>query len=139
MPTFQTVADVGNEEATIQFLRDLWGCRLERMPDFHEFDYARIDCNGEIDALIEIKNRKENAAKYPTIMLSMTKKIAAKQWEDQGIKCYLVVRIGKGRPRILDINATKPYRIEWGGRHGRNHNEPLAHFSKSNFKALIEE
>jgi hypothetical protein len=132
-PTYQTERDVESEEDTIACLRKSWGLNIERMPDFHEFDYAVVDSKQSVRGLIEIKNRKADASKYPTIILSMSKVIAAKQWSDQGIKCFLVVRVGKGKPRFLEINKTKPSSIQFGGRKGRNHQEPLAHFDKSDF------
>jgi hypothetical protein len=133
MPTYQTDRDAVSEEDTINFLRSKWNCKIERMPDFHEFDYAVINNAGSVKALIEIKNRKADAVKYPTIILSMSKVLAARQWADQGLRCFLVVRVGEGKPRILDINKTKPASIKFGGRDGRNHQEPLAHFDKKDF------
>ena len=106
------------------------------MPDYHEFDYAVINKAGTVKGLVEIKNRKADAAKYPTIILSMSKVIAAKQWNDQGIRCFLAVRVGKGKPRVIDINQTKPADIRFGGRDGRNHQEPLAHYDKKDFKVI---
>lgn len=134
-PVYQTANDVASEESTIDFLRQRMG-KIERMPDFSQFDYAVVNEDSTVRALIEVKNRKADAAKYPTIMISGTKLIAAKQWGDQGLKCYFVVRIGKGRPRILDLNRTIPHKILWGGRDGRNHNEPVMHFHKDQFKAV---
>lgn len=136
MPTYQTQKDVSSEEDTINFLRCKWNCRIERMPDFHEFDYAVINSSGSVRALVEIKNRKADAAKYPTIILSMSKVLAAKQWDDHGIRCFLVVRVGNGKPRMLDINKTEPADIKFGGRDGRNHQEPLAHFDKKDFRII---
>ena len=136
MPTYQTDRDAVSEEDTIAFLRSKWNFRIERMPDFHEFDYAVINNAGCVKGLVEIKNRKANAEKYPTIMLSMSKVLAAKQWADQGLRCFLVIRIGEDKPRILDINKTKPASIKFGGRDGRNHQEPLAHFDKNDFTIL---
>lgn len=134
-PVYQTDDDVASEESTIDFLREKWG-RIERMPDFSEFDYAVINDNSQVRALIEVKNRKSETAKYRTIMISMTKLIAAKQWAEQGLKCFFVVRVGKGRPRMLDLNASLPERIGWGGRAGRNHDEPIAHFTKDQFTSI---
>ena len=136
MPTYQTERDAVSEEDTIAFLRSKWNCKIERMPDFHEFDYAVINNAGSVKALVEIKNRKADAAKYSTIMLSMSKVLAARQWADQGLRCFLVVRVGEGKPRFLDINKTKPASIKFGGRDGRNHQEPLAHFDKKDFTIL---
>lgn len=136
MPTYQTKSDVVSEEETISYLRCKWNCDIERMPDFHEFDYAIINQAGSVKGLVEIKNRKANAASYPTIILSMSKVLAARQWHDQGLRCFLVVRVGKGKPRYLDINQTKPAGIKFGGRDGRNHQEPLAHFDKKDFKII---
>lgn len=136
MPTFQTKKDVASEEDTISFLRHKWGLRIERMPDFHEFDYAVINKAGSVKGLIEIKNRKADAAKYPTIILSMSKVLAAKQWSDQGVRCFFVVRVGNGKPRALEINKTRPANIRFGGRDGRNHQEPLAHYKKEDFKII---
>ena len=82
------------------------------MPDYHEFDYAVINKAGSVKGLVEIKNRKADAAKYPTIILSMSKVIAAKQWNDQGIRCFLAVRVGKGSQSYRHKpNKTSRYKV----------------------------
>jgi len=137
MPVYQTDCDVRSEEATIAFVSAYTGLIAKRMPDFSDFDYAMVDkSTNQVRMMIEIKNRKADAAKYPTIMLSMNKVMAAHEWAAQGIVCKLVVRVGKGVPRWIDINGTLPHSIKWGGRNGRNHDEPVAHYIKDDFEVI---
>lgn len=134
-PVYETSDDRKNEQSTMEYIATKWGCKPEKMPPFSKIDYA-ITRNGVVHAMAEVKNRKAETAKYDTLYISMSKVVEAKQYNDQGLPTFLIVRLGDANPIYIDLARTIPEKITWNGRAGRDAPEPVCHFLWSEFKDL---
>ena len=112
----------------MKVVAEKWGCEPKRMPSFSALDYALIR-DKKVHAMAEIKYRKTS---YPTIMLSLTKLMEAYLYQRMGVKSFFILGLA-GKVSWLDLNGTLPESIEWGGRNGRGHDEPVAMFRLEDF------
>ena len=75
-PLYETQADRDNEAAMADILQRRFDCRLTKMPIKYSLDYMATR-KGSAVAFIEVRQRKNPMAQYPTYMLSMYKMIRA--------------------------------------------------------------
>lgn len=136
-PLYETQADRDNEAAMAGILQRRFDCQLTKMPIKYSLDYMATR-NGSAVAFIEVRQRKNQMAKYPTYMLSMYKMIRAVELTDMtGLPCFLAIQwsdaagICKLPPDNMDIRM--------GGSTRRNDPqdiEPVVHFGIDQFKAI---
>jgi len=92
-PKYETAADLDNEQRVANLLSGS-GYDMYKLPMRYELDFAihdRKDGNS-ICGFAEVKARKVMHDAYPTVMISLSKVLKAKQLTDStGLKCYLLL------------------------------------------------
>lgn len=73
-PIYESLGDVQNETAVKDQLEKIWNVELHKLPESYQLDY--LATRGEEGKMwVEIKCRKIDSGKFPSIILSMHKYI----------------------------------------------------------------
>lgn len=111
-PKYETAADLTNEQHVAGVMDGL-GYGLEKLPVQYRLDFA-IFKDGRCLGFAEVKTRTFEMNKYPTVMISLSKVMAAKSLSDTtGLPCYLIV---KYTDVIARLDFSDPYELRMGGR-----------------------
>jgi len=118
-PIYETAADLANEQSVADII-EADGFELYKLPMRYELDFAVYDFTQrkKIVAFAEVKARRVRHDKYPTVMISLSKVLKARQLtEATGLPCYLLLR-------YLDCLAKLDFAAEFevmkGGRSDRS-------------------
>lgn len=114
-PRYETQADLDNEQMVVEAM-DLRGYKLEKLPLQYRMDFA-IFKQGKCLGFAEVKTRRVNVNAYPSVMISLSKVLAA-QWITNvtGLPSYLIIQYQDAITR-LDLGGE--FEIRMGGRADR--------------------
>lgn len=132
-PYYESPRDLTNENSVSSVLKEK-GLDFVKMPVSYRLDFA-IMRNGKVCGFAEVKTRNNRHDKYPTLMISLGKVMAARQLsEATGTRSILFVKFLDG---LYWCDFASPFNLEIGGRKDRQDNadiEPVAHFAISAFR-----
>ena len=114
-PRYETQADRDNEQRVVDYLATL-GWQFEKIPMQYRMDFA-IFRDGECRGFAELKSRNVFMNTYPSVMISLSKVLAAR-WltEATGLPAYLVVRY---QDALTRLDFSDYYELRMGGRADR--------------------
>ena len=91
-PLYETDADRKREEKTLERIMMHTNAQAIKLSIRDHLDYAMIN-NGQVVALIEIKNRRISRGTYATVMIEYKKAEHARHMSyEAGVPCYLFVQ-----------------------------------------------
>ncbi len=136
-PLYETPDHLRNEATVVMKLQGAWKCTLTKLPRSYRLDHV-IYRNSQIVAAVEIKCRKIKMNQYPTIMISLSKRMEAAWWHSVNkVPTFFVVQFTDA---LAYVDLTEePCSVQQGGRVDRNDpadTEPMAHYSISRMKVL---
>ena len=130
-PIYETQSDIDNETSLVSSLEELWSCEAHKLPRSYQLDYALFKKN-RLVALLETKRRRVDRNKYPSIMVSASKRLAAHQYSDLlGVPALFVIEYDDG-VCFIDFDE-EPDHYAMGGRVDRNDPadmELVCHYNK---------
>jgi hypothetical protein len=132
-PYYENQRDLSNEHLVATILKEK-GIDLVKMPVSYRLDFAILR-KGKVRGFAEVKTRNNRHNKYPTLMISLGKVMAARQLSEvTGTPSFLLVKFLDG---LYWCNFASPFNLEIGGRTDRQDAadiEPVAHFAISAFR-----
>lgn len=135
-PRYETQEDRDNELSVVNALQ-LSGFTLYKLPISYRLDYIMFR-DGKLLGFVEIKTRKHKHDKYPSLMIALSKVMAAKQLATATqTKSVLMVKYDDG---IFGINFQMPHVVSVGGRSDRSDNsdiEPCAFYDIKHLKLIV--
>lgn len=138
---YESENDKENEAEIIQMICNKWGVACRKLPIRYIVDYALFR-DKQLSAFAEVKRRKNDSTKYPTLIISLFKLINASMLFRRADVPFLLVvgwndRIGWWMmPNDFQFDS-----VEWGGRNDRGDSqdmEPVVHIPIRKFKTLGE-
>jgi hypothetical protein len=72
-PTYENAESLKTELEYANKLAKLWDMTAMKLPLKYQLDFAMINTNKDVKALVEIKHRNIPSTKYPTFVLSLSK------------------------------------------------------------------
>ena len=117
MPKYETQDDLDNEKRVANLLAGA-GYELYKLPVRYELDFAIHDRrDGGICGFAEVKARRARHDAYPTVMISLSKVLRAKQLtETTGLPSYLIFLY---QDCLAKLNFAAPFSVQKGGRSDR--------------------
>ena len=113
--------DYEHEEKLARLLEEKWACTMHRQHSLAQFDFI-AHRNGVPVSFVEIRKRRKEMMTYPTVIISMTKLIAAKYQTDiTGLPCFFVVE-WSDKTAYVDLECHKTFSLS-GNNWKRRHNE----------------
>ena len=110
---WESSEDRRNESDVARALEHRWACRLHKLPKSYRLDYL-CTRRGVAVAWVEVKCRTHSSDRYDTLMLSLSKQLAARELTQQtGLPSCLVVRFTDD---IYFAPFSRDYAITMGGR-----------------------
>jgi hypothetical protein len=139
-PKYETSEDLSKEALAIQKFIASFGDAVEfaKLPIQYKMDFCLID-DQTVCTFVEVKCRKNKKTAYSTYIISMSKIVVAKAYNDIGIKCILLVQWTDEMGWVDLSNNEWPVKI--GGRKDRGDwqdIEPVAHIPISEFNIVGE-
>jgi len=132
-PYYENQRDLTNENLVATALKEK-GLDFVKMPVSYRLDFAMLH-KGKVRGFAEVKTRNNRHDKYPTLMISLGKVMAARQLsEATGTRSILFVKFLDG---LYWCDFASPFNLEIGGRKDRQDDadiEPVAHFAISAFR-----
>lgn len=132
-PYYENQRDLSNEHLVATILKEK-GIDLVKMPISYRLDFAMLR-KGKVRGFAEVKTRNNRHDKYPTLMISLGKVMAARQLsEATGTRSILLVKFLDG---LYWCDFASPFNLEIGGRKDRQDAadiEPVAHFPTEAFQ-----
>ncbi len=114
-PRYERPQDLANEQHVAGVMDNL-GYGLEKLPMQYRMDFA-IFKDGDCLGFAEVKARTFEMNKYPTVMISLSKVLAARYLtQHTGLPCYLIV---KYIDVIVRLDFADPFVLRMGGRADR--------------------
>ena len=134
-PYYENQRDLTNENSVATALKEK-GLDVVKMPVSYRLDFAMLR-NGEIYGFAEVKTRNNRHDKYPTLMISLGKVMAARQLSKvTGTPSILLVKFLDG---LYWCDFASPFDLKIGGRKDRQDAadiEPVAHFPMKAFQVF---
>jgi len=134
-PYYENQRDLSNEHLVATILKEK-GIDLVKMPISYRLDFAMLR-KGKVRGFAEVKTRNNRHDKYPTLMISLGKVMAARQLaEVSETRSVLLVQYLDG---IYWCNFASPFEVAMGGRWDRADDddvEPVAHFPIEAFEMV---
>jgi hypothetical protein len=131
-PRYERPADLTVERKVAAQL-ERKGIKLHKLPVSYRLDFAMFK-NGKLKGWAEIKARRNNHDRYPTLLISLGKVMAARQLADvSGTRSILLVQYLDG---LYWCDFASAFEIRMGGRYDRGDAddvEPVAHFPMEAF------
>lgn len=113
---YETDLDRQHQSEVGEYLERAWNCTFRASKALANVDGA-LFCGDEIQAVVEIKNRRNDSTKYPTYMLSAYKwRCALEISKEYGVPFMLVVKFTDG---VFAAKLKDDYPIKTGGRYDR--------------------
>jgi hypothetical protein len=139
-PNYETSEDLSKEALAIQKFIARFGGAVEfaKLPIQYKMDFCLID-DETVCTFVEVKCRTNKKTAYSTYIISMSKIVVAKAYNDIGIKCILLVQWTDEMGWVDLSNNEWPVKI--GGRKDRGDwqdIEPVAHIPISEFNIVGE-
>lgn len=117
-PIYETDEDRSREGEVAAYIEQKYNCKFVRSEKLTVVDGVLLHPNGNAAALVEIKVRNNESARYPTYMLSATKwRNGLAEATNQGVVFLLVVRFTDG---VFVTKLKQKYQVGEGGRRDRN-------------------
>ena len=134
---WESPADLENEQGVASCIEQAFQCQLHKLPKSYRLDFMATR-EGDGVAWIEVKCRKHPSTKYPTVMLSLSKVLAARQLESNtDLTAFLVVRF---TDCTKYTTFTEAHSCKWGGRTKNTRDsrdiEPVLHFTTPRMETL---
>jgi len=115
-PKYETTKDLQNEQEVADIVADL-GYNLRKLPVQYRLDFA-IFRDSECLGFAEVKTRSFHMNKYPPVMISLSKVLAADALTRKtGLPCYLIC---KYTDCVARLDFAHPLDLRMGGRTDRN-------------------
>ena len=122
-PMYETSEDLGREGKVKAILEAHWKAKLHKLPIAYKLDFLAEREEGTV-AWIEVKVRTNAMRQYPTMMLSLSKFLIARQLtETTGLPSFLVVQ-WTDKLGFVDMNQIS-YTVAMGGRKDRNDSQDI--------------
>ena len=139
-PKYETSEDLSKEALAIQKFIARFGGAVEfaKLPIQYKMDFCLID-DETVCTFVEVKCRTNKKTAYSTYIISRSKIVVAKAYNDIGIKCILLVQWTDEMGWVDLSNNEWPVKI--GGRKDRGDwqdIEPVAHIPISEFNIVGE-
>jgi len=136
-PVYESSADLAHESAIAAEIETRWGCQLTKLPRSYGADFVAVR-NGVV-AVIEVKRRKISINTYSTIMLSLHKVAAMRQWASMcKVEPIFVIQYDDA---LAYINvAEDPDRVDLGGRRDRGDDQDIEivyHYSTDRLRIIM--
>jgi len=110
---WESSGDRRNESDVARALEARWDCRLHKLPKQYRMDYF-VTRGGKGFAFVEVKCRTHSSTRYKTLMLSLSKHMAAKTMSHAtGLPVLLVVRYTDA---TRFVSLTDEFPMSMGGR-----------------------
>lgn len=94
--TYETAVDVDNERSVADQFERKWGAKFIKLRRLAPVDFAIVR-DGTVVGWAEVKCRKHEMGKYPTLILSADKAMSIMgRVEHSGLPCFLCVRFSDG-------------------------------------------
>ena len=137
-PIYETQEDYDAEQRVADIVAQKWLCEMQRNKKLSPFDFI-AHRDGVPRAFIEMRKRHNPMHQYSSVMVSLTKIIAAKQHtEATGLPCFFVVEwtdaIG-----YVNFDCQKYLRISgkgWNRRNPPDEVEVIEYISNDQFQIL---
>ncbi len=115
-PRYESETDRANERIVADALENI-GVEVYKLPVQYRLDWM-LRRDGEAIGFAEVKARKCDMKKYPTVMISLSKVIHARLLtEATGLPCYLILLYRDGLARL---DFASDFSVGPGGRSDRN-------------------
>lgn len=88
-PLYESQADLQNEVQVAEHLNQVWSCRFHKLPMSYSVDWMLM--RDKPVAFAELKCRKNDSTKYPTLMLSLNKWVKGIQFANQLDVPFLII------------------------------------------------
>jgi len=135
-PRYESARDLANERRVAERLKAQRNLDVQKMPISYRLDYALMR-DGKVVGFAEIKSRRNEMARYPTLMISLGKVMAAFQLTAATkLPCYLIAEF---TDCIAVVNFREQHELGIGGRIDRNDAadvEPCAYYPIARFAIL---
>ena len=139
---YESEADRANEKSAIEDACHAWGCGYRKMPRSYRLDYYIFRPDGMALGFAEVKSRNFVWGKYPDIILSVSKAVAAVHLFDAtGLSSRLIISADDRimwcpfSSFLLDRDL-----VRWGGRttntRDNEDTEPVFHIPNKMFSEL---
>jgi hypothetical protein len=135
-PLYETQMDLGNEQDVAKYLEIKWDAKLRKLPISYSVDWMLMRDNPV--AFAELKCRKNESTKYPTLMLSLNKWVKGNQFADElGVPFLIICQWNDGLFFYIAKSSVITYGI--GGRTDRGDSqdtEPVVYIPVESFKRI---
>ena len=135
-PRYETSKDLSAETAAMDLFASKFGYWYKKLPISYRLDYAIMKENEKaVVGVIEVKCRKFSWSRFPDLILSLSKIMKMKQFEDVGIPAGLLLKNDDG---LWLWKYARGYDdVTWGGRtispRDDQDSEPIVHIHRSAF------
>ncbi|HAD28754.1 MAG TPA: hypothetical protein DCF96_08840 [Rhodobacteraceae bacterium] len=139
-PTYETSKDLNKEILAIKKFIAIFGGDVDfvKLPLQYKMDFCLID-NKIVKTFVEVKCRTNKKTAYSTYIISMSKIVVAKSYNDIGINCILLVQ-WTDQMGWVDLSNNE-WSTKVGGRKDRGDwqdIEPVIHIPISEFNIVGE-
>lgn len=135
-PMYESREDLANEHQVAKFLSNKWKCKFNKLPISYHVDWIVI--RDAPQAIVELKCRKNDSRKYPTLLLSLNKWMRGKELSKElGIPFIVVVKWDNGI--FFHTGGSAKVEYGFGGRTDREDSqdvEPVVLIPVSAFKEI---
>lgn len=117
MPRYETAIDLANERTVMQHITEKTGYQVVKNPPaFEKLDLSILDAYGTIRAFVEIKTRKNDSEKYPTLLVDLAKFTeGARHAQFAGVPFFIFVQY-TDCIKYYKYDPTHKFRVAMGGR-----------------------
>lgn len=117
-PLYESRQDLENELGVMNKIAGIANMTFRKMPIRYSVDYALMKGDG-VHAWVEVKCRKNESNKYPTLMISAAKLMDGVNLSyHTGKPFFLVVKWQDGIGRVK-LDSLVKYKLSFGGRYDR--------------------
>lgn len=136
-PLYESSEDLANEQQVAKFLSEKWGCTFKKLPISYHIDWVVM--RDKPQAFVELKCRKNESKKYPTLLLSLNKWMRGKELSKElGIPFIVAVKWTDGV--FFHTAGSADVSYGFGGRTDREDSqdiEPVVLIPVENFKRIL--
>ena len=135
-PLYESQADLQNELQVAEHLNKVWHCKFHKLPMSYNVDWMIMR---DIPvAFAELKCRKNDSTRYPTLMLSLNKWVKGSQFANElDVPFFIICRWTDGL--FFHEVGSNPVTYGIGGRTDRGDSqdtEPVVYIPVESFKRI---
>jgi len=135
-PLYESQADLQNETQVAEHLNKAWSCKFHKLPMSYNVDWMIM--RDKPVAFAELKCRKNDSTRYPTLMLSLNKWVKGSQFANElDVPFFIICRWTDGL-FFHEVGST-PVTYGIGGRTDRGDSqdtEPVVYIPVESFKRI---